>query len=290
LEPRRCWKRSPAQRHFLAAADFVVALGSGTNRNELTPLERQHPSKARTHMHRALFRVTCFLGLTLLTCHASAQEVGQWPSVDESKLSDSVKRQAASPQKFIINSTAVRPKAEPPQPAPVRTVRQADRKLPLQATQPSANRPGVQAAPATEPASSTAPAQASLLDSTTTEALAAPATTPTPMAATAWSASPPTPTQPPSAAVEAPTPAPALVLLNRVDPVLTPDLLDAPTDASVTVSFVVGIQGDVIDPQIAASGDRRLNRSVLRSLREWRYAPISEPRQHSVTFLFAPDK
>jgi hypothetical protein len=243
-------------------------------------------------MYCALFRSTCFLGLTLLTSHTSAQELGQWPSVDESKLSDSVKRQAASPQKFIINSTAVRPKAEPPQSVPVRIVRQTDRKLPLQATQPNANQSSVQAAPAAEPDSASTPAQSSLPDSVTTQAPPAepPATATTPVAADAGSTSPPTPTQTPSAAVEAHTPTPALVLLNRVDPVLTPDLIDTLTDASVTASFIVGIQGDVIDPQISASGDRRLNRSVLRSLREWRYAPISEPRQHSVTFIFTPDK
>jgi TonB family protein len=224
-------------------------------------------------MHCALFLSTCFLGLALLTGHVGAQEVGTLPSVDESKLPDWVKRQAVSPQKFIINSAAMRPKVEPPQPVPVRTARQADRKLPLQATQPSADRPGVQAASAIEPASVATPVQANLPDGPTTEALTAATTTPT---------------QPAPAAVATPTP--ALALLNRVDPVLTPDLQGKLVDASVTVSFIVGIQGNVVDPQISVSGDPSLNRSVLRAVRGWRYAPLSEPRQHSVIFIFRPDK
>jgi TonB family protein len=70
--------------------------------------------------------------------------------------------------------------------------------------------------------------------------------------------------------------------------VLTSDLIDSRLqDASVTVSFTVGTRGEVIAPQITASSDRRLNRAVLRAVSEWRYAPVSEPRPHSVKFNFA---
>jgi TonB family protein len=77
-------------------------------------------------------------------------------------------------------------------------------------------------------------------------------------------------------------------LIERADPALTADLIDARlADASVTVSFTVGTQGEVIAPQIVASTDRRLNRPVLRAVAEWRYAPVSAPRPHTVKFSFA---
>jgi TonB family protein len=225
-----------------------------------------------------LFPLICLLGWTLLSGQTGAQEVGKLPSVDESKLPDWVKRQAASPQKLIINSAGVRPKAEPVkrQPVAAPTSREVERKLASQTTDPAAN-------PASAPAGS--------LGEVTTESPSAepPAIAPTPMTSAAVSSSPVQPTPVLPVAVVA-MPMPALVLLKKVDPVLSPELLDESIDASVTVSFTVGIQGEIIDPQIATSGDQRLNRSVLRALQAWRYAPISEPRRHSVSFVFALNK
>jgi TonB family protein len=210
------------------------------------------------------------LGWILLSGLAGAQDGGKLPSVDESKLPDWVKRQAASPQKFIINSAGVRPKAEPskPQPVSVPAAHQAERKLPPQTTEHTAKQPDVQAVPVADPASG----RASPPGEVTTDI--PPAIEPTPAR--------------PAAVVEVPMP--TLVLLKKVVPVLSPELLDELVEASVTVSFSVGIQGEIIDPQISASGDQRLNRSVLRALHGWRYAPISEPRRHSVTFVFALNK
>lgn len=257
-------------------------------------------------MHSPLFRPICWLGLALLVGHAGAQDTGKVPSVDESTLPDWVKRQATSPQKVIINSTAVRPKAELPKPevVPVRTVRPAIRRQPAPSSQPVAAEPGLRGKPQVDPpvaaasaASASTPALASELTELPPAAEATPTATPAPVAEAA-SAPQPAPTQPrptevavPAPAQPEPVPAPALVLLDKVDPVLTPDLLDNRlAEASVTVSFIVGTQGEVINPQITASSDRRLNRNVLRAVAEWHYAPISEPRPHSVMFNFALDK
>ncbi|MBK7613288.1 MAG: TonB family protein [Burkholderiales bacterium] len=245
----------------------------------------------------------------LLAQQAVAQDAGKVPGLDESKIPDWVKRQAASPQKTIINSTAVRPKAELPKPeaVTVRPVRQANRRQTPTATERTAAEPGQRGNAQVDPPVTAAPAaSAPALASELTELPEAAEATPAPPVAEAASAPLPTQTQPPPIEVAAPVPvqtepapeptfapapAPALVLLDKVDPVLTPDLLDNRlTDASVTVSFIVGMQGEVINPQITASSDRRLNRNVLRAVSEWRYAPISEPRPHSVMFNFALDK
>lgn len=256
-------------------------------------------------MHTPFARlfVTLFAALfaALPAQQAMAQNAGKVPGLDESKIPDWVKRQAASPQKTIINSTVVRPKAEPPKPEAitVRPVRQANRRQPPPATDPTVAEPGPRGNPQGEPpAAAVAAASSPALASELTELPPAAEATPAPPVAEAASAPPPTLTQPPPTEAAAPAPvqaepapASALVLLDKVDPVLTPDLLDNRlADASVTVSFIVGVQGEVINPQITASSDRRLNRNVLRAVAEWHYAPISEPRPHSVKFSFAMDK
>jgi len=88
------------------------------------------------------------------------------------------------------------------------------------------------------------------------------------------------------------TPAPRLealplTLLRRVEPVLSPDLLDDRLNtASVVVAFTVNPDGEVVNLSVASTSDSRLNRSVLRAVKDWRYAPIETPRQHTVRFSF----
>lgn len=259
------------------------------------------------------------MGMALLAGHAGAQDTAKVPGLDESKIPDWVKRQAASPQKFIINSTVVKAKAEPPKPEPVvvRTPRQTTRKLPPLATETTAPRPGPQVAPEAETASAPADAPVNMLGSEATEqpptTAPSPAASPAPVPTAAVSTAPPALTQPLPAEPGVPSPAPAsapasapaqtlpepspvpsaataqaLVLLEKVDPALTPDLIDGRlAEASVTVAFTVGTKGEVLDPQVTASSDRRLNRAVLRAVADWHYAPVNEPRPHSVKFTFA---
>ena len=83
---------------------------------------------------------------------------------------------------------------------------------------------------------------------------------------------------------------PPLTLLKRVEPVLAPDLLDSRLNsAKVVVAFTVTASCEVSNLSIASTTDSRLNRAVLRALQAWRYAPIPEPREHMVSFVFATE-
>jgi TonB family protein len=77
-------------------------------------------------------------------------------------------------------------------------------------------------------------------------------------------------------------------LLTRVEPDLPQETIDARLNsAEVTVSFTVNADGSVVNAAVTASTDRRLNRSILRAVGEWRYAPLPAPLTHSVKFSFA---
>ena len=83
---------------------------------------------------------------------------------------------------------------------------------------------------------------------------------------------------------------PPLTLLKRVEPALSPELLDSRlSSAKVVVAFTVTASGEVSNLSIASTTDTRLNRAVLRALQAWRYAPIPEPREHMVSFAFATE-
>ncbi len=249
-------------------------------------------------MHTPFARlIVALLVLPLLAHQALAQDAGKVPGLDESKIPDWIKRQAASPQKTILNSTGAKPKAEAPKAevVPVRVNRQAPRRQPLPpAVEPASARPATAATELplieTPPLASSSPVVEDAAPSVA-PAVEAPAIAP---AGTLAASAPPELTQPvPTPAVDAaaaakPAAELALQLLDKTDPTLTADLIDARlADASVTVAFTVGTKGEVIAPQIVASTDRRLNRPVLRAVAEWRYAPVNEPRPHSVKFSFA---
>ena len=68
----------------------------------------------------------------------------------------------------------------------------------------------------------------------------------------------------------------------------TADLLDGRlATAKVVVAFTVTTSGEVANLSVASTSDPRLNRSVLRAVQAWRYAPIPEPREHMVSFAFS---
>jgi TonB family protein len=246
-------------------------------------------------MHTPFARLVLSLLLALLAHPAVAQDAGKVPGLDESKIPDWIKRQAASPQKTILNST--KPKAEPAKAevVPVRVGRTVSRRLPPLAMEPTAAGPAVRTV--SEPTAVDAAGPAATPATTAPPPTALPVAAP--VAADVPGGAPPGLTQPvPDTAEPPPAPAapaqaepaalPNLELIERADPALTADLIDARlADASVTVSFTVGTQGEVIAPQIVASTDRRLNRPVLRAVAEWRYAPVSAPRPHTVKFSFA---
>jgi protein TonB len=236
------------------------------------------------------------LGAFFIGCAAIAQTAPAQPEVNESKLPEWVKRQARSPYKVIIESNAVR--AKPTVPREDNGSRQAQRKSSATAAPPatvSAIRSETPATTTTAAAPVNEGAASAVERDIAIDTAAAPVPVPQ---ATAVSA-------PDAAAVSATAPAPEpgtllamtpaprlealpLTLLRRVEPVLSPDLLDDRLNtASVIVAFTVNPDGDVVNLSVASTSDSRLSRSVLRAVKDWRYAPIETPRQHTVRFSFA---
>ena len=261
----------------------------------------------------------------LMSTGALAQAAATPPTVDESKLPEWVKRQARSPYKVIIESSAAKartPVAGPGSaaasvPKEDSAARLAKKATPAAATAPVAAVPTPPAEKADAPA--TGGAAPSVAPMATPEAVtpgnelraaaAAPPITANPAnlpdtspltsipadpatlqlaTATATSSATAAAAKPAIAAATLPAPELSpLTLLNRVEPEFPSDLVnDRLNQANVVVSFTVKADGEVVNASVASSSDPRLNRSVLRAVRAWRYAPIDAPREHSVRFAF----
>jgi protein TonB len=249
----------------------------------------------------AVWRWT-FYGLGALLGSAALAQAAPTPAdVDESKIPDWVKRQARSPYKVIIESNTQRgkpvssrdennstkpaqPKAPPAQTATA-VIKTDARVLAAATTAPMSERtastPPVEIGGAVaepEPASVPTPLPAAVPAPALETAATATATAVTagPEPATLMSG--------PLAAPKEPTP---LQLVNRVEPLFPLDLIDERLNtANVVVGFTVNPDGEVVNPSVTSTSDPRLNRSVLRAVRAWRYAPIDTPRPHAVRFEF----
>ena len=228
----------------------------------------------------------CLCGLgALSSCAALAQVAASQPEVDESKIPEWVKRQARSPYKVIIESNAVKAKPAPAA-APAKddaSAKAAAKKPPVKTATPAAPGADKPAPPlasntagstSTRPLASTAPAEPTeALQPPVSESVALPAATAAAL---------------PSRAVL--TEAAPLTLVKRVEPTLTADLLDGRlATAKVVVAFTVTTSGEVANLTVASTSDPRLNRSVMRAVQAWRYAPIPEPREHMVSFAFSTE-
>jgi TonB family protein len=233
----------------------------------------------------------CLCGLgALWSCGVWAQAAATQPEVDESKIPEWVKRQARSPYKVIIESNTV--KAKPAAPKDDASTKAAAKKLPLKTAAPA----GAEANKATPPlasnsaGSATVAARPLVAPAAAAETASVPAPAPQPpVESTVTTAAPVTAAAALLAPVAAAEP-PPLTLLRRVEPVLSPDLLDSRLNsARVVVAFTVTAGGEVSNLSIASTTDSRLNRAVLRALQAWRYAPIPEPREHMVSFAFATE-
>lgn len=222
--------------------------------------------------------------------------------IDESKIPEWVKRQARSPYKVIIesntarvakptlpkvDSTAKRPQknvADPSTPALASAEPRTEAPLgPVAANRTSANeaKPADLAPEATNDRA-TVPAAAS-------EAAALPRPEPLETETAATLSEAPRPTAEP--ALAAPSSSAVkdlpLTLLKGSEPAIPPELVNSRLNgANVVVAFTVKADGEVVNPSVASTSDWRLNRSVLRAVRDWRYAPIETAREHSVRFEF----
>lgn len=148
---------------------------------------------------------------------------------------------------------------------------------PPTAKKPEAKPPAADALPASPVATDTAAAPAS-----------APAAPPVAVA-------PP----PPAAAAAAPTIAaaapepdddePALAPLRPiavVEPTIPRELRNEPINATVVLRFTVQPDGSVATPQIVTGNNRRLNRSAIDAIAQWRFEPIQTARLTQVEFEF----
>jgi TonB family protein len=230
----------------------------------------------------------CALGV-LWSCAVWAQGAIPQPEIDESKIPEWVKRQARSPYKVIIDSNTVKAKPVAPKEEAV--------------AKPAAKKPPVKAAAAAAPeADKAGPALTGNTLASTPASAATAQPLVAPAAAVGTAAAPP-PQAPASEGIVAATAAPAtlsaraapaqppaLTLLKRVEPVLSPDLIDSRLNsAKVVVAFTVTASGEVSNLSVTSTTDSRLSRAVLRALQGWRYAPIPEPREHMVSFAFATE-
>ena len=135
------------------------------------------------------------------------------------------------------------------------------------------NDPATVAAPASEPATLPRPEP----PETGTAATISEAPAPT---AAATPSSPPSP--PSSALKDLP-----LTFVKGSELASLPELVTGRLNgASVVVTFTVNADGEGVNSSVASTSDWRLNRSVLRAVRDWRYAPIQTGREHSVRFEF----
>lgn len=222
------------------------------------------------------------------------------PEVDESKIPEWVKRQARSPYKVIIESNAVRGRAAAAAAKDEGSGKQAQRKTaavvaPAPAAAELGGEAGLARATATPSKAGSVAAVPQAVEpviETAAALVSMPAATPLSNA----TAAPPEPAAQgtaardaaPRVAVVTPAAPAPLTLLTRVEPAIPPELIDNKlNNAKVVVAFTVNADGEVVKPSIASTSDPRLNRSVLRAVRDWRYAPIEMAREHSVRFEFS---
>ncbi|WP_284618830.1 energy transducer TonB family protein [Aquabacterium humicola] len=215
------------------------------------------------------------------------------------------KRDAANPLRIIIEAAQVKrtkatetaTPAPAPAPAPAAVARPtpAAAPAPTVAASPRPSRSETATAGATPSTRSASPAPA---------AVAEPIPTPEPTVAAAPASAVPAPAPEASAAMAAPTqlaattpraapPAPPadaiapLKLVRYVEPEI-PSRIRSRLKASneVTVLLKVNPDGSVAGADIRQTTSRALDAVVLDAVKQWRYDPVPEPREHAVQLVF----
>lgn len=87
----------------------------------------------------------------------------------------------------------------------------------------------------------------------------------------------------PEAVVAAP---PALRPINVVEPAIPREMRDETINASVRLSFTVLQDGSVSAPTVVSGSNRKLNRSALDAISQWRFEPIQTARLTNIEFEF----
>lgn len=71
-----------------------------------------------------------------------------------------------------------------------------------------------------------------------------------------------------------------------VEPSIPRELRNKPINATVVLRFTVQPDGSVATPQIVTGNNRRLNRSAIDAIAQWRFEPIQTARLTQVEFEF----
>lgn len=215
------------------------------------------------------------------------------------------KRDAANPLRIIIEAAQVkRTKATEtatpaPAPTPAAVARPTPAAAPAVAASPRPSRSEAATASATPSTRSAPPPPAAVA-----EPLPTPVPTPEPTVAAAPASAVPAPEPEASAATAAPTqlaattpratppapPADAIVplkLVRYVEPEI-PSRIRSRLKASneVTVLLKVNPDGSVAGADIRQTTSRALDSVVLDAVKQWRYDPVPEPREHTVQLVF----
>lgn len=171
---------------------------------------------------------------------------------------------------------------QPPAPAPAPAPRK-----PVAAAAPRPA-PAPAPAPATAAAAAPAPAQVALPGPTPE-----PAAAPAPVTAAAPDAGPAAPLAAPAQAVEAAPAEPEeppevpLKLLSKVEPVIPRQLQQQSfRNGFAQVQFTVAMDGSVQQVQVIKTSHSRLGMAAVEAVRQWRFAPIPQPRDAAVEIAF----
>lgn len=77
-----------------------------------------------------------------------------------------------------------------------------------------------------------------------------------------------------------------LVPINVVEPTIPHELRNVAINAKVLLSFNVQKDGTVATPAVISGNNRRLNRSAMDAIAQWRFEPIRSERVTQIEFQF----
>lgn len=237
---------------------------------------------------------------------AAATPAAAAASVNESAVSERVKREASNPLRMILEASKIRRGPAEPEPVPVRKVVPAavtpaavvsTPVAPASPPQTTVTAPAPSAVPAPPPEPVTRvldsprePAPATRGERIVTDGTLVPVSAATPLALPAVPARGPI-AAPPAAIPPAPAPVAAGAmprLLSRVDPDIPSAVmrrLGYPTELLVQVT--IERDGRLSDIRLPTVAQRAAEPYIIEALSQWRYEPVSEPRVQRLNLVFS---
>ena len=197
--------------------------------------------------------------LTTLGWGPAAGQTPPSPAASDAAPSESLRRQALGPYRFILQNSNVPAK---PRPAPAPQAAE-----PRRAAAPTPAAAVEQAAVAPQPTPAIAPP----------EPVAEPAPAPVPVAVAA-----PRAPEPPIAKVLK-----ALIPIKQDPPQLTAALARERAVGTVKVGFEVNPNGSTGGVKVLSSSNRRLNNVAMEAVADWRFQPIDDTRLTEIELVFS---